>query len=176
MHEGQTCEQYERMESTKRRKAQQKVENEEAEELLSRISKPCPKCGRRLDKYEGCDHVTCKSSLSSNDVQRTVANEEDRLDLPARVLLGMLCSVPRPSWHQIGGKYGSRRDMPASYLKASRYFGRGITRGRRSTGGSCISGRRLRHSAGCLIFSAVVLASYPEQPMYTATGDMEGAE
>ncbi|OQO09373.1 hypothetical protein B0A48_04771 [Cryoendolithus antarcticus] len=27
--------------------------------VLSEISKACPGCKTRLDKYEGCDHVTC---------------------------------------------------------------------------------------------------------------------
>ncbi|KAI7284794.1 hypothetical protein KC345_g2044 [Hortaea werneckii] len=55
MHEDETCEAYQ-----KRRETQDTAKEERrSEKFLRKISKPCPKCGVNLDKYEGCDHVTC---------------------------------------------------------------------------------------------------------------------
>jgi hypothetical protein len=56
MHEDETCTQF----FTER---EARVD-EEASSLaeVGKISKACPnvRCGARLDKYDGCDHVTCK--------------------------------------------------------------------------------------------------------------------
>lgn len=56
MHEGETCEEFQ---NTTARKAEQVQQNAASEKRLGEISKPCPKCTMRLDKYTGCDHVTC---------------------------------------------------------------------------------------------------------------------
>ncbi|KAL1588033.1 hypothetical protein WHR41_03394 [Cladosporium halotolerans] len=52
-HEGQTCEQYV--------SSQRRAEEEDASiAAVARISRPCPHCGISIDKYTGCDHVTCQ--------------------------------------------------------------------------------------------------------------------
>lgn len=68
MHDNETCAQYQARaseeaahEATKKRQAE---ENKASEKKVSKISKLCPKCGRHLDKYTGCDHVTCKEIVS----------------------------------------------------------------------------------------------------------------
>lgn len=38
---------------------QRMAEEEASTKRVSAISKPCPECGVNIDKYEGCDHVTC---------------------------------------------------------------------------------------------------------------------
>lgn len=56
-HEGQTCEQYV--------SSQRRAEEEDASiAAVARISRPCPDCGISIDKYTGCDHVTCKNAPS----------------------------------------------------------------------------------------------------------------
>lgn len=65
MHEGETCADYQGREAEGRAreelKRRQVQENAESEAYVGTIAKPCPKCGRQLDKYDGCDHVTCES-------------------------------------------------------------------------------------------------------------------
>lgn len=66
-HEEETCTSYQtRLQeetTTEGRRIRQAQENEESERLLNTSSKPCPACRRQLDKYEGCDHVICRSEL-----------------------------------------------------------------------------------------------------------------
>ncbi|CAJ0834199.1 549_t:CDS:2 [Entrophospora sp. SA101] len=50
-HEGLTCQQYDEVE---------KARNEATHTYLEQHTKPCPKCGVRISKNEGCDHMTCK--------------------------------------------------------------------------------------------------------------------
>nr|CAG8448437.1 11397_t:CDS:10 [Entrophospora candida] len=50
-HEGLTCEQYDEVE---------RIRNEATQTYLEQHTKPCPKCGVRISKDEGCDHMTCK--------------------------------------------------------------------------------------------------------------------
>ncbi|CAH1764551.1 11462_t:CDS:10, partial [Entrophospora sp. SA101] len=50
-HEGLTCEQYDEVE---------RIRNEATQTYLEQHTKPCPKCGVRISKNEGCDHMTCK--------------------------------------------------------------------------------------------------------------------
>ena len=63
-HEGQTCAMYQRL-----RKDQGTKENdtEASEREITRISKQCPnpKCRIRIEKGDGCFHMTCKHSPKS---------------------------------------------------------------------------------------------------------------
>ncbi|KAF2483139.1 hypothetical protein BDY17DRAFT_141897 [Neohortaea acidophila] len=64
MHEEEVCSAYQKrlkddVKREKRRKRQAE-ENNASEEVVDKTSKPCPNCSSRLDKYAGCDHVTCK--------------------------------------------------------------------------------------------------------------------
>jgi hypothetical protein len=49
-HEGETCAQYE-----KRRN----LDNRLSSETISKTTKPCPKCSRRITKVDGCFYVKC---------------------------------------------------------------------------------------------------------------------
>ncbi|RMX87532.1 hypothetical protein D0868_14963 [Hortaea werneckii] len=58
MHEDETCAAFQQ------RRATQDTAREErrSERYLKKISKPCPRCGVNIDKFTGCDHVTCSRS------------------------------------------------------------------------------------------------------------------
>ena len=61
MHEGETCQQYQHgVEMAEQRKQEQAQENAASEQRVGEISKPCPQCKSPLEKYAGCDHVTCQ--------------------------------------------------------------------------------------------------------------------
>lgn len=76
MHEGETCAAYQaRAAEDEQRRQRQQQENEESEKLLGTISKPCPKCGRNLDKYTGCDHVKCKPAPILGQQKNTDARD-----------------------------------------------------------------------------------------------------
>ena len=86
MHEGETCGQYkERIEEERRNDLTR--QNEASEREVETISKPCPNCRAPLDKWTGCDHVTCK--LMSFSVRYNTTNYLPRSNLPTRVLLAV---------------------------------------------------------------------------------------
>lgn len=60
MHTGETCQVYQ----DRTRPQRQAEENESSAKVVGEISKPCPSCKARLDKYVGCDHVTCEYSIT----------------------------------------------------------------------------------------------------------------
>ncbi|THW95736.1 hypothetical protein D6D15_01245 [Aureobasidium pullulans] len=51
-HEGLTCAQYQHS-------LQRAQEEEESQQEVAKISKPCPKCRVPIQKNNGCDHMTC---------------------------------------------------------------------------------------------------------------------
>ena len=57
-HEGETCEQYDYRTSGQKKRDEEKKE----EEMLNTLSKKCPGpgCGWRIQKIDGCEHMTCK--------------------------------------------------------------------------------------------------------------------
>lgn len=57
-HDGQTCEEYREGEEGKR----ERLRGEEVltEREVERVTKACPKCGVRIWKGEGCEHMTCE--------------------------------------------------------------------------------------------------------------------
>jgi hypothetical protein len=53
-HEKQTCEDYQAA-------AERRNEDEKRSlDTVKQVSRPCPGCGINLDKFAGCDHVTCE--------------------------------------------------------------------------------------------------------------------
>lgn len=57
MHEEQSCTEYQ--EGLKREP--EKVREEELSlAKVKAVSKPCPNCSTNIDKFTGCDHVTCE--------------------------------------------------------------------------------------------------------------------
>ncbi|KAI1073664.1 hypothetical protein F5B20DRAFT_574655 [Whalleya microplaca] len=52
-HSGESCEEYER------RTRKQRKNDKASEKHVNEITKPCPGCNRKVNKYTGCDHVTC---------------------------------------------------------------------------------------------------------------------
>ena len=66
MHEEDTCESFQTEKAEDPLGKVQRAEQEQlSAEAVKMISKPCPKCTANLDKYTGCDHVTCKFPTSS---------------------------------------------------------------------------------------------------------------
>lgn len=57
MHENESCTEHRKRLTRDKEKVR---EEHMSVEFVKKVSKPCPGCKRNLDKYEGCDHVTCK--------------------------------------------------------------------------------------------------------------------
>jgi hypothetical protein len=57
-HDGETCEQYDYRTSGQKKRDEEKKD----EEMLNTLSKKCPGpgCGWRIQKIDGCEHMTCK--------------------------------------------------------------------------------------------------------------------
>jgi hypothetical protein len=79
-HKGETCEQYEYRTSGQ----QAKDEEEKTNKMIDEVSRKCPgkNCGWRIQKTEGCDHMTCRKCrhqfcylcLASQEEIRRVGN------------------------------------------------------------------------------------------------------
>lgn len=88
-------------------------ENEDSAKFLGTISKPCPKCGRYLDKYAGCDHVTCKhESLAEHplivrQVKAVVTSSAGSASPHTEA------TAARPGW-----EHGAQGDVPIPSAKA----------------------------------------------------------
>ncbi|KAI0421245.1 hypothetical protein F5X98DRAFT_371255 [Xylaria grammica] len=52
-HSGETCEQYDRR--TRKQRKSYKL----SEKHVKETTKPCPGCKKNVNKYSGCDHITC---------------------------------------------------------------------------------------------------------------------
>ncbi len=52
-HQDLTCDEYD---------VNRRGDDEATQDLLARETKPCPKCGVRIIKNDGCDHMTCRIS------------------------------------------------------------------------------------------------------------------
>ncbi|KAI8963299.1 hypothetical protein F5Y11DRAFT_319885 [Daldinia sp. FL1419] len=52
-HKGETCDEYDK------RTRKQRKNDEASERHIKEMSKPCPGCKRNINKFTGCDHVTC---------------------------------------------------------------------------------------------------------------------
>lgn len=66
MHEDETCDAYqERIQGEEKRKDEERL----SVDKVRAISKACPHCGINLDKYTGCDHVTCTALFGPHAVR-----------------------------------------------------------------------------------------------------------
>jgi hypothetical protein len=54
-HGGETCEEYDK------RTRKQRKNDKLSEKHVKEITKPCPGCKKNVNKYSGCDHITCES-------------------------------------------------------------------------------------------------------------------
>lgn len=52
-HKGETCEEYD-MRNRRQRRGERA-----SEKKVKEITKPCPQCRRDVNKFSGCDHITC---------------------------------------------------------------------------------------------------------------------
>lgn len=73
-HTGETCQQYEYRTSGRQREAEEKA----TEAMIDNISKKCPgpRCGWRIQKTDGCDHMTCRRCKHQFCWQCLAAHEE----------------------------------------------------------------------------------------------------
>lgn len=63
-HRDETCEEYDQRTRPQKRKDRKKQEKKETKEKLSaehisKTTKPCPGCGKRIEKADGCNHMKC---------------------------------------------------------------------------------------------------------------------
>lgn len=60
MYAGETCEQYDA-----RKGCERKVQDDASEAKIDEMTKICPGagCGVRIEKNNGCDHMTCEPAL-----------------------------------------------------------------------------------------------------------------
>lgn len=82
-HEDQTCEEYQVV--AKRRSE----EEEKSLEAVKQVSRPCPGpgCGVNIDKFAGCDHVTCESIHVFHFGLSLITDRFSRPEVHLRVLL-----------------------------------------------------------------------------------------
>ena len=66
MHEAETCNVYQERRREEEAQRARQEENKLSLETVSKVSKPCSACKTNLDKYTGCDHVTCTCKNASS--------------------------------------------------------------------------------------------------------------
>lgn len=59
-HEGETCEQ------SKARRQEQRQEEAASAEFIQSSTKACPQCHVKIERVDGCDHMTCKFTYLPN--------------------------------------------------------------------------------------------------------------
>lgn len=82
-HEDETCTQYQ-----DRRRVERGVENDQSQQEVEKLSKPCPKCKVPIEKNNGCDHMTCQYLLLALLLLDT--DTCLRLKMPPPLLLDLL--------------------------------------------------------------------------------------
>jgi len=99
-HEEQTCDEYQ---ADKKRRSEDEQKSLDA---VKQVSRPCPGpgCGINLDKYTGCDHVTCETMHTTSCRSRTITNLCGRPKVQARILLAVFRSLQRSDWHSASWK------------------------------------------------------------------------
>ena len=129
-HSGQTCAQY--IEERRKAEAKDKTLKAQAKEIrkslrtIDETSKPCPGCGVKIEKRDGCDHMTCKWCFAFSMILRaemlTVFTSQA---VAARLnSAGSALQTTMALWHILGGQCSPRGNM--QLLPSSRPdFGRG---------------------------------------------------
>jgi hypothetical protein len=82
-HQDETCDQY------TRRLAAQPGEVDASEAWVAHNSRKCPGCQSPIQKNEGCDHMTCKSSIVPLTTRQQLLISFCRYTMPSSVLLDM---------------------------------------------------------------------------------------
>lgn len=113
-HEEQTCDDYQA--NAKRRSE----DEQKSLEAVKQVSRPCPGpgCGVNIDKWTGCDHVTCKKTKYSIRY-RIAADCCDRPEMQARVLLAMFCSLQRSNWYPASRELRPQGKLPTLLEQAA---------------------------------------------------------
>jgi hypothetical protein len=119
-HEEQTCDEYQA--DAKRRSE----DEQKSLDAVKKMSRPCPGqgCGVNIDKYEGCDHMTCETMQILPVELCLIADCYDRPEVQARILLAVLRSLQRSDrdlarWQLCTSKHLSLLHQQTTHLPAA---------------------------------------------------------